>query len=404
MSKVLTDGNDLDPLLGPADFVVYALNGNDAVFSNLTQAHLFGGDGSDFLAARNDVMTDFARIYGGAGNDSGHGSQHDGDQLYGEDGDDLIVGGEFDYDAATGGSITPFAGEPSGSDYIEGGSGRDGLYGFDGDDTIYGGDGNDSTDGTISTKSFASGVPADALVFYTLIKSGLYGGNGNDFLDGGRGDDSAVGGPGNDTIYGGDGNDDLHGQSGDDTEGGGFGNDQIDGDAGNDTLLGGFGNDFLDGGPGDDRAFGGEGDDTIVSGEGNDLLRGGDGNDVLRGEDGNDVLRGEDGSDTFVFDVALGATNVDTILGFEHKVDKIELSQAIFSDLDANTHDIGVTLDKAEFFVGSKAHDKSDRIIYNAKNGKLFFDHDGTGGDAKVLFAALDDHLHLKVGDFLMVV
>jgi hypothetical protein len=53
------------------------------------------------------------------------------------------------------------------------------------------------------------------------------------------------------------------------------------------------------------------------------------------------------------------------------------LSQAIFSDLDANTHDIGATLDKAEFFVGSKAYDKSDRIIYNANNGKLFFDHDG---------------------------
>ena len=60
-------------------------------------------------------------------------------------------------------------------------------------------------------------------------------------------------------------------------------------------------------------------------------------------------------------------------------------------------------MDKAEFFVGSKPHDKSDRIIYNAKNGDLFFDHDGKGGDAKVLFAVLDDHLHLKVGDFLMI-
>jgi serralysin len=403
MSKVLTDGNDLGPLLGTADFVVYALNGNDVVFSGLTQAHLFGGDGSDFLAAENNVMTDFARIYGGAGNDSGHGSQHDGDQLYGDDGDDLIVGGEFDYDAATGGSIVPFAGEPSGSDYIEGGSGRDGLYGFDGDDTIYGGDGDDSTVGTISTKSDASSVPADATNFFTLIKAGLYGGDGNDFLDGGRGDDSLFGGNDNDALYGGEGNDDLHGQFGDDVVAGGFGDDSVDGGPGNDTVLGGFGNDSLDGGPGDDRAFGGEGDDTLVGGDGNDLLRGGDGNDLLRGGLGNDTLRGEDGSDTFVFDVALGATNVDTILGFEHKVDKIELSQAIFSDLDANTHDIGTTLDKPEFFVGSKAHDKSDRIIYNANNGKLFFDHDGHGGDPKVLFAILDDHLHLKVHDFLMV-
>ena len=35
-------------------------------------------------------------VYGGAGNDSGHGSEQ-GDLLYGEEGDDLIVGGEFSY-------------------------------------------------------------------------------------------------------------------------------------------------------------------------------------------------------------------------------------------------------------------------------------------------------------------
>ena len=131
-------------------------------------------------------------------------------------------------------------------------------------------------------------------------------------------------------------------------------------------------------------------------GDGNDTMSGGDGNDLIHGGLGNDTLSGDDGADTFFFDTALSATNVDTILDFEHKVDDIALSQAIFTA-------IGTTLSKGEFFIGSKAHDGNDHIIYNAKNGKLFYDDDGKGGDAKVLFAVLDDHLHLKVHDFLMV-
>ena len=95
-------------------------------------------------------------------------------------------------------------------------------------------------------------------------------------------------------------------------------------------------------------------------------------------------------------DAALSATNVDTILDFEHKVDDIALSQAIFTA-------IGTTLSKGEFFIGSKAHDGNDHIIYNAKNGKLFYDDDGKGGDAKIQFALLDDHLKLNHNDFIMV-
>ena len=53
-------------------------------------------------------------------------------------------------------------------------------------------------------------------------------------------------------------------------------------------------------------------------------------------------------------------------------------------------------MSKGEFFIGSKAHDGDEHIIYNAKNGRLFFDDDGKGRDAKVPFAVLDDHLHLE--------
>ena len=54
------------------------------------------------------------------------------------------------------------------------------------------------------------------------------------------------------------------------------------------------------------------------------------------------------------------------------------------------------------FFIGKKAHDGNDTIIYNAKNGKLFYD-DGQGGHAKVQFALLDKHLDLHNSDFIVV-
>ena len=47
-------------------------------FRSLTQVHLYGGDGSDFLAAKNNAAIGVF-VYGGAGNDFGHGSQQ-GDQ------------------------------------------------------------------------------------------------------------------------------------------------------------------------------------------------------------------------------------------------------------------------------------------------------------------------------------
>ena len=56
--------------------------------------------------------------------------------------------------------------------------------------------------------------------------------------------------------------------------------------------------------------------------------------------------------------------------------------------------------DKGEFVKGTKALEADDRVIYNQHNGKLFFDHDGTGTDAKVLFAVIEDHAKLHFGDF----
>jgi Ca2+-binding RTX toxin-like protein len=55
------------------------------------------------------------------------------------------------------------------------------------------------------------------------------------------------------------------------------------------------------------------------------------------------------------------------------------------------------------FFEGKAAHDADDRIIYDAKNGKLFYDADGKGGEDALLFAKLDHQLDLTHTDFLVV-
>ena len=89
-------------------------------------------------------------------------------------------------------------------------------------------------------------------------------------------------------------------------------------------------------------------------------------------------------SDTFVFDAALGkSTNVDAILGLRGaKLDEIALAQASCTPTSMPiSHDIGrSSTSRPSSIVGTKAHDQSDRIIYNASNGKLFYDHDGHGG------------------------
>jgi serralysin len=44
------------------------------------------------------------------------------------------------------------------------------------------------------------------------------------------------------------------------------------------------------------------------------------------------------------------------------------------------------------FFAGAAAHDGDDHIIYNKATGALYYDPDGTGAHAQVLFAVVADH------------
>ncbi len=155
-----------------------------------------------------------------------------------------------------------------------------------------------------------TGYSYNALVQGTVgnVSSVLSGLEGNDTLQGFAGRDLLYGGSGRDKLEGGAGADLLYGGTGGDSLSGGSGADQLYGGAGNDALLGEADSDKLYGNAGNDLLYGGLGADTLFGGAGSDKLEGGSGNDVLYGNGGND---------RFIFNLAAGAIDVDTIMGFD---------------------------------------------------------------------------------------
>lgn len=292
-----------------------------------------------------------------------------------------------------------FSANASGGNSFEGGRGADNLFFAIGGQgaasgSLYGDDGNDLLSGSAGTDA-------------------LYGGEGDDWVDGNWQNNDADA----DRLYGGEGRDALFGKGGNDVIYGGEGNDKgqiltaspdtwqdnlvdfatdagLYGGDGNDTLDGGAGADFIDGGNGNDDANGGSGADEIKGFAGNDSLEGGGGNDSLFAGLGNDLMSGGAGADTFVFDTALGSTNVDRVRDFTRSDgDKMVLAAAIFDE-------IGPILDKKEFVLGKKAKDGNDYIVANQKQGTVAYDADGKGGEKAIVFATVEKGLKLAYSDF----
>ena len=173
--------------------------------------------------------------------------------------------------------------------------GRDVLFGDEGNDLILGGFGAEEP----------SGGDADYCMGGQEDNDFLDGGQGRDFLFGDAGNDHLVGGGDNDELRGGDGDDLMGGQDGDDFIDGGLGRDTIFGDAGDDRILGGAGDDRLDGGGGLDTAVfrGARSAYTITTSNGVTTVSGADGTDTLFGierlqfDDGVITASGPAGSD-----------------------------------------------------------------------------------------------------------
>ncbi|MGO4572023.1 calcium-binding protein [Microvirga sp. 2TAF3] len=250
-----------------------------------------------------------------------------------------------------------------------------------------------------------------------------FGSEHADVLRGRSASDSFFGWNGNDKLYGNGGNDYLAGEAG---------NDKLYGGAGDDILNGGLGDDVLSGGSGIDTAYflgnenvkvslattktqnTGQGKDillsieNLVTGNGNDrltgskyanVLIGNKGDDVLDGGYGNDILSGGAGKDVFIFRNSLnGQENVDTIRDFNVKDDTIHLENAIFTQLTKTG-----TLARDFFHIGEQAMDANDHIVYDKSKGYLYYDPDGVGEAAQILFAKVKAGLALTAADFLVI-
>ena len=129
---------------------------------------------------------------------------------------------------------------------------------------------------------------------------------------------------------------------------------------------------------------------------GNDMLDGGAGADKLFGGAGGDSLKGGLGVDGFYFDTAPdAAANVDKILDFSVADDTIFLDKSVFNGLAAPG-----ALAGGAFVNGAAAGDADDRILYDKAAGKIFYDGDGSGAAASVLFAQVTAGTALTHLDF----
>lgn len=352
--------------------------GNVMIGRGTVIENVWGGSGNDTI--RGNSVANLVRGFAGIDTVTGNGGN---DTLFGYNGNDIMSGGSGN-DFLAGGNDSDRLSGGTGDDEFRGGSDGDTLFGDSGADILHGDGGNDVLRG---------GVGLDA----------LFGGEHHDEMHGEADDDRVAGGNGNDRLYGDDGNDTVEGGAGADYLYGGANDDMLGGDSENDRLYGGDGADTLLGEEGDDYLTGQDGNDFLHGGVGNDRMYGGSGADTLNGRDGADLLNGGTGADTliggagedvFVFDSALDAGNVDLIDDFGG-VDSIRLDRNIFSGILSDG-----ALAADAFRVGGSAADAEDRIIYRQSTGEIFYDADGTGAGAAVLFARVDAGTVLSAASF----
>jgi serralysin len=301
------------------------------------------------------------------------------------------------------------------NDTFYGGASNEVIRQWDGDDLIDGGGGID----TVTFEGSSIGAVVDLNV--TTAQASTWGsdiylnienitgslmadqitGNGaaNVFI-GDRGDDTLVGGSGNDVLTGGMDNDILNGGAGVDTAV--FEGPTI-------TIVDlrfttaqrtGHGFDVL---IGIENVTSGSVADVLTGNAGANRLSGNGGSDTLSGLEGNDVLIGGADKDVFVFETRLSSrSNVDKLVDFSRS-DVIWLDDKIFKGVGNGSLSKPVALSKEAFWKGAKAHDKSDRIIYDSTKGVLYYDPDGTGASAPIKFATLPKKLALTHASFFVI-
>jgi Ca2+-binding RTX toxin-like protein len=424
-------GGDDSPVLGDAisgeagDDKIYGDAGSDFLLGGAGDDKLYGGTGDDVVAGdsgqkvinfANPAKSDFTfeleivapgddTLDGGAGNDTAeylHAAQAVKASLRtktatGEGKDTLL-----NIENLIGSRFNDFLEGDDNANNLIGGAGDDDIRGFGGDDTIVGSSGKDFVDGgdgrdivafdSALVLQLKSETVSATVYRLEAVLGSTAGTRGDVYLN----IEEFVGSADNDVIkLTGSAPLGVDGKSGKDTLTGGTGSDNLKGGNDDDIINGGAGRDNLEGNAGNDRLTGGSGDDRLLGGTGKDTLAGNDGNDRLDGGIGRDILSGGKGNDRFEFTASVGAGNADAIEDFGIG-DKIVLENSIFRS-------VGSRLAASAFVVGSASVGREDHIIYEKTTGSLYYDPDGVGGRAAMLFAALDTRPTLDAGDFLVI-
>jgi Ca2+-binding RTX toxin-like protein len=227
----------------------------------------------------------------------------------------------------------------------------------------------------------------------------------SDTLDGGGGADTLRGGSGNDLLYGGAGKDSIDGGNGSDwyaADKAGFFNPakSVDVDLTAGIAKGSFGTDTL---TSIENARGLWGNDTLDGSSGKNRLRGEDGKDKINGRAGNDTIDGGQGADTitggagkdmFVFSTS-APTGPDRITDYSVADDTIIIDRVALKSLKPFTQ-----LTDSMLALGKSAQDSDDFLIYDKSSGKLWYDPDGSGTEAKRHLATFDGKPNLKASEF----
>ena len=424
---VISTGTGNDSIItGDGDDVIRLNNGDDFAFAGGGNDNLRGGDGDDLLDG--GTGADIMRGGGGddiyfvdAGGDKVEETSPDNgafdivvstiSYVLGQHLEVLFLDGSADING-TGNELDNFIFGNSGNNILDGGLGDDLLFGGGGDDTYIVESASDFVvedpgGGTDTVRSSISYTLGDNVENLRLTGTAAINGTGNDLDNVITGNDAANiidGGVGADTMRGAGGNDvylvDNVGDVIDENAGGGSDlvrssvSFTLSGDVEKLALTGtaveGIGNAL------DNVITGSPVDNLLRGGSGSDRLEGRDGDDDISGGLGADQLFGQDGADDFLFDTALDGT-FDTIGDFEVGIDSILLKSTVFSAING----VG-TLDAEAYHEGSAAAEADDRIIYDSTSGFIFYDADGSGAGAAVLFAKVTPGTDLSNTDFIV--
>lgn len=121
----------------------------------------------------------------------------------------------------------------------------------------------------------------------------------------------------------------------------------------------------------------------LAGNEFSNAVYGNRGDNTLDGKLGNDTLVGMGGNDVFQFSTALGPGNLDTVIDFDFRNDRIVLDHRVFTGLEVGA------LPLANFREAWQSELMVAQIVLDTDTATLYFDADGGGGEPGIPFLVI---------------